>query len=118
MLEDIVVLERSIGKDRGTCTLCGYPYPTRALLLREGEPEHGVRSAHAQVCPVCERLLRRGDEPAFPFEEAVHRERGTAPRHAVGVDAADDWWGHLYGPGWDGELTMVPGYAEEHQPCR
>jgi hypothetical protein len=73
MLEDIVVMERSIRKELGTCTLCGYAYPARVLRLGEGDPDAGVRSEYAQVCPACERVLRKGDVPTLPLDESGPR---------------------------------------------
>ena len=108
MLEDIVVMERSIGKDRGTCTLCGFPYPCRLLLLRAGAPGDGVRSEHAHVCPACDRLLRRGEEPGFPLDETVHVERGKAMHSSMFESATDDWWSRLDYPAQDDAQTIGP----------
>ena len=108
MLDDIVVMERSIGKDRGTCTLCGFPYPARLLLLRAGAPGDGVRSEHAHVCPTCDRLLRKGEEPGFPLDETVHVERGKAMHSPIYESAVDDWWSRLDYLGQDDEQTTGP----------
>jgi hypothetical protein len=108
MLDDIVVMERSIGKDRGTCTLCGFPYPAGVLLLRAGPPGDGVRSEHAYVCPACDHLLRKGEEPELPLDETVHVERAKAMHSALFESAADDGWSRLDYPGWDEEQTIGP----------
>ena len=108
MLEDIVVMERSIGKDRGTCTLCGFPYPARLLLLRAGAPGDGVRSEHAHVCPTCDRLLRKGEEPGFPLDEIVHVERGKAMHSPICESAVDDGWSRLDYLGREDEQTTGP----------
>jgi hypothetical protein len=108
MLDDIVVMERRIGKDHGTCTLCGFPYPARLLLLRAGAPGDGVRSEHAQVCPTCDRLLRKGEEPGFPLDETVHVERGKAIPSPICESVGDDGWSRLDYLGRDDEQRTGP----------
>lgn len=64
MLEDIVVLRRELGSESELCSLCGVPYPGPMLRPRESDAGAGIRSAHADVCPECDHLLDRGEEPA------------------------------------------------------
>lgn len=119
MQEDIVIMERSLGKDRGTCTFCGIVYPARVLLLRVGDPGDGVRSEHALVCPECERLLYRGEAPGYPLDASGRVEHGAMRHGAAFESIAEDWWSRLDDSGrdeeraWDEELTLRPTYGSE-----
>lgn len=71
MMEDIVLMRRHLGSATALCTLCGSPYPDRLLQPREGVRSIGNRSAFADICPECDRLLHLGDDPAVPLAVEV-----------------------------------------------
>jgi len=70
MQEDITGTLRTIGHDVATCSLCGAPYPIRALTPLEATPQDGVLSERADVCPECAATLARGDDPVVRPESA------------------------------------------------